>query len=116
MNDRSRWPRPTRAELLRHPEHLLAFGFGTGYSPVAPGTVGSVLGVAGYLALEPLLGLAGHLSVGALAFVAGVAICRRSSERLGLHDHPGIVFDEIVGCYLTCVIAPGETWWALVTA
>ncbi|MEO0422396.1 MAG: phosphatidylglycerophosphatase A [Pseudomonadota bacterium] len=106
-------PRPSWQEFWRHPEHLLAFGFGTGYSPVAPGTVGSVVGLAAFVLAEGLgLGLAGHLLVSAIGLVAGVAICRRSSERLGVHDHPGIVWDEIVGCYLTCSLVPeSAVWW-----
>ncbi len=108
-------PRPTLRQLFAHPEHLLAFGFGTGYSPIAPGTVGSVLGLVAFVAVHHAfrLDLSAHLAVAAVGLVAGVAICRRSSQRLGVHDHPGIVWDEIVGCYLTCSLVPaGALWWA----
>jgi phosphatidylglycerophosphatase A len=35
--------RPTAAFMVPHPAHLLAMGFGTGLSPFAPGTVGTLL-------------------------------------------------------------------------
>lgn len=83
------------ATILRDPVHALAFGLGTGLSPQAPGTVGTTLGL-------PLLWLLKDLSL--ISFVAvlvvllllGVWITANSSRRLGVHDHGGIVLDEIV--------------------
>ena len=48
----------------------------------------------------------------ALLFLAGVGICDRASERLGVHDHGGIVFDEIVGVLPVFVLLP-QAWWEL---
>ena len=101
------------ARVLKDPVHILAFGFGTGLSPVAPGTVGSLPGVA--LALATLgFGLPVKLSVLAVLIVAGVWICGESARRIGVHDHPGIVWDEIAGMYLVLLVAPPSIWlWAL---
>ena len=91
--------------VLTDPVHLLAFGFGTGLSPVAPGTVGSLLGVALFWLCAPL-GLYVQLAIAAGLVLAGVWICGESARRIGVHDHGGIVWDEIAGMYLTLFLAP----------
>jgi len=99
-------PRPN----LKNPVHLLAFGLGTGLSPVAPGTAGSVLGVLLYLPLSALP-LAVYLGVTALLFAAGVWLCARTSKDLGVHDHRGIVWDEVVGFLITMIALPRAWPW-----
>ena len=92
-------------EVLTDPVHILAFGFGTGLSPVAPGTVGSLLGVA--LAWATLnVGPVTQIGVAVAMFVAGIWICGQSARRLGVHDHGGIVWDEIVGMYVVLIFTP----------
>jgi len=98
---------------LSNPVHLLAFGFGTGCSPKAPGTVGTMLAVALYLPLA-YLPLGVYLSITALVMLAGVAICGIAARDLGTHDHPGIVWDEIAGYLVTMIAVP--TGWAWVLA
>ncbi len=80
--------------------HLLAFGLGTGLSPVAPGTVGTVLGLPLFLLLYPL-GMPLFILGTAVLFVLGCYVCGESARRLGVHDHGGIVFDEIVAYQIT---------------
>ncbi len=92
-------PRPPRQLILSTPEHLLAFGFGAGLSPVAPGTVGTLIGVLLFLPLS-LLSLQAYAIVVLLLFLFGCWICGESARLLGVHDHGGIVFDEIVGYLL----------------
>ena len=48
--------RPTLRFLLSHPAHVISLGFGTGLSPIAPGTVGTLLGLLATRYLHPLLG------------------------------------------------------------
>ncbi len=92
-------------KVLTDPVNFLAFGFGTGLSPIAPGTVGSLLGVA--LAWATMdLGLYVQLAVAVAISVVGVWICGESARRIGVHDHGGIVWDEIAGMYVTLLIAP----------
>ncbi|HSG58778.1 MAG TPA: phosphatidylglycerophosphatase A [Woeseiaceae bacterium] len=100
-------------EVLTDPVHLLAFGLGTGLSPVAPGTVGSLLGVV--LAWATLgLGLFAHIGIAVAVFVVGIWLCGASARRLGIHDHGGIVWDEICGMYVTLIVAPPDlTAWIL---
>ena len=93
--------------ILSTPVHFLAFGFGTGLAPKAPGTVGSLVGVLlAWLALP--LPIAWRVAIGVVLVVAGVWICGESARRIGVHDHPGIVWDEIAGMYLTLLVAPPQ--------
>ena len=107
---KSREPIPARC-ILRDPWCFLAFGFGTGLAPFAPGTFGT-------LAAVPLYGLlaglspAAYLSVVLVLFLAGLPICQRCEDRLGVHDHSGIVWDEIVG-YLLTLAAVRPSWQAV---
>ncbi|MDP2322777.1 MAG: phosphatidylglycerophosphatase A, partial [Gammaproteobacteria bacterium] len=82
-------------QVLRDPVHWLPFGLGAGLLPVAPGTWGSLLAV-GIFQVVPPLPLVVQLTVLVAAFVFGCVICGISARRLGVHDHGGIVFDEIV--------------------
>ena len=91
--------------VFTDPVHFLAFGFGTGLAPVAPGTFGSLPGVLLFwLTLD--FGLYVQLGLAAAMALAGIWICGESARRIGVHDHGGIVWDEIVGMYLTLVVAP----------
>jgi len=99
--------------VLTDPVHILAFGFGAGLSPVAPGTVGSLLGV-GLAWLTMDLGLALQAGIAAAVILAGIWICGESARRIGVHDHGGIVWDEIAGMYVTLLVAPPTiTAWLL---
>lgn len=97
---------------LRNPLHLLAFGFGSGLAPKAPGTFGTLVAIPFYLLLQPLP-LSAYLALVMLGFVAGIWICDRTSRDLGVHDHGGIVWDEIVGYLFTMSLAPAGGWWIL---
>jgi phosphatidylglycerophosphatase A len=100
--------------LLRDPVHLLAFGFGAGLAPRAPGTAGSAVGlVAAWWLLE--LPWPWQLGLLAAAIAAGVHVCGESARRLGRHDDPGIVFDEIAGMLGTALAVPERSvsWLAL---
>ncbi len=97
---------------MRQPVMWLATGFGAGLSPLAPGTVGSLVGVLFYLGLAKLPLLA-YLSVVLMLAVIGVLVCGRAGRALGVTDHPGIVWDEIVGLLITMTATP-PSWRSLV--
>jgi phosphatidylglycerophosphatase A len=105
-SDRQALPRPVLGNWV----HLLAFGFGAGCSPKAPGTMGTLLAVGLYLPLSRL-----SLPVYALVLLGvvllGIWLCGRAARDLGVHDHPGIVWDEIAGFLLTMFAAPTGWWW-----
>ena len=96
--------------LLRDPGHLLALGFGSGLAPRAPGTIGTLAAIPVYL-LCAQLPLLAYLLVIAATFVMGVYLCGRTARALGVHDHPGIVWDEVVGYLLTMAFAPPGWQW-----
>ena len=99
---------------LRDPIHFVAFGFGSGLAPRAPGTAGSLVGlVAAWWLLE--LPLPWQLAVVVAVIGIGIFVCGESARRLGVHDHPGIVFDEIAGVLLTALALPTRSvlWLSL---
>ncbi|ANO50875.1 phosphatidylglycerophosphatase A family protein [Woeseia oceani] len=97
--------------VMTDPVHFLAFGFGSGLAPKAPGTAGSVAGILVAWAFLPLP-MTLRLAVGVLIALVGIWICGESARRIGVHDHPGIVWDEIAGIYLTLLVVPAQiTWW-----
>lgn len=101
---------PARPTLLKSPVQLLAFGFGSGLFPVAPGTAGTLAALPIYYVLA-MLPLPAYIGVVLLAAVAGVWICGRASRELGVHDHPGIVWDEFVGLWIAAIALPPEPIW-----
>ena len=96
--------------MLRDPIHLLAFGFGSGLAPRAPGTFGTLIAVPIVLGVMQF-GFGVHLAFTVIAAAAGIWICGESARRLGVHDHPGIVWDEITGFSVTMLAAPPDWRW-----
>lgn len=97
-------------KVFSNPVHFLAFGFGTGLSPKAPGTVGTLAAIPLYLLIAglPLLAYAGVVLV---AFLVGIYLCDRTSKDMGVHDHGGIVWDEIVGYWIALFAMPFSWVW-----
>jgi len=79
---------------------MLAFGFGSGLAKKAPGTMGTLAALPLYYALIQFSETA-YLLVLTLVIVSGVWICGKASDEIGVHDHGGIVWDEIAGYLLT---------------
>jgi phosphatidylglycerophosphatase A len=99
--------------VLTDPVHFVAFGFGTGLTPLAPGTAGSLPGMLLFWLTMPF-GLYVQLGIGAALVVIGIWFCGESARRIGVHDHGGIVWDEITGMFLTLLAAPVSlVGWAL---
>jgi phosphatidylglycerophosphatase A len=104
------------AVLTSLPDRLVLFaaqGFGTGRSPVAPGTLGTLPGVLLYplLASLPLPIYAGIV---ALLAVIGIGLCGRAARLLGQADPPSVVWDEIVAVLIT--LAGSPPGWATAAA
>ena len=98
-----RWPFPPG--IWKDPRCLVAFGFGAGAASRAPGTVGTLIGVALYVAIAPLPP-PWYVAIVTVLFVVGIWVCAHTERKLGIHDHPGIVWDEIVGYLVTMFLAP----------
>jgi phosphatidylglycerophosphatase A len=97
---------PTWRFILTRPVYLLAFGFGTGLSPKAPGTVGTLVGYPLYFLLIKLLPFNLVLGVLGLLYLVGIWICDVAGKAVGVTDHPGIVLDEIVAMALVLCFSP----------
>ena len=97
---------------LKDPVVLIAVGFGSGLAPKAPGTAGTLIAIPLYVLMQPLP-LISYLLITTCLFIAGIWICTYAAEKLGVHDHPSIVFDEIVGYLITMIAAP-EGWLVIV--
>lgn len=95
---------PSWSFLFQHPAHLLAFGLGSGLAPKAPGTAGTLVALPLYFLLLPL-GAWYWLAV-ALMLLIGVWACGVAGRALGVHDHGGIVWDEIAAFLLVLPFAP----------
>lgn len=94
------------------PRHFLAFGLGAGAAPFAPGTAGTLVAVPLYLLVQHLT-LPVYLALTAALFVFGVWLCHATTRDLAVHDHPGIVWDEIVGFLVTMAAAPAGWAWVV---
>lgn len=99
--------------VWRNPVHFLAFGLGSGAAPVAPGTFGTLAAIPLYLLLAPLP-LWGYLLAVVAVSLVGIWLCDRTSRDLGVHDHPGIVWDEFAGYLVTMIAAPPGWLWIAV--
>ena len=96
---------------------LIGTGFGSGFSPVAPGTAGALLAFAVWYVLSFLVSSSALLWLTVLlvlAFtVAGVWAANRLEQAWG-EDPSRVVVDEMVGCWITLLAAPaGHLWYGL---
>lgn len=103
--------KPPAREILTNPFHFLAFGFGSGLAPVAPGTFGTLAALPVWWILATLE-LTPYLAALIGLFALGVYISDKSEKLLGIEDPGGIVFDEIVGFLITMTAAP-HSWQAV---
>jgi phosphatidylglycerophosphatase A len=97
----------------RRPHHWLAYGFGSGLSPWAPGTVGTIAAIPLYLLLRPLP-LYWYLGLLAILILIGIWACGKTARELAAHDPSAIVWDEFVGFLLAMTAAPPGWLWILV--
>lgn len=106
--------KPDLKLLFAHPAHFFSLGFGSGLSPVAPGTAGSLLAIPLFLVLAHFLPLPALLAVTGLSFVLGIWFCGLTGKALGVSDHGGIVWDEIVAMWLILAFTPpGWLWFGI---
>lgn len=99
--------------LFRHPAHFIACGMGSGLSPVAPGTAGTLFAWVLFPWLRSAVGSDDSLFAVFLlaAFATGVLACDRTGRDLGVIDHGAIVWDEIVPFWLVLFLTPTGLFW-----
>ena len=91
---------------------MIAFGFGSGLAPRAPGTVGTLLGwPLFWLITAAAPDLPNRIILLVAAFLLGVWACGRTGRALGVADHGGMVWDEIVAFALMLLFTPHDWLW-----
>lgn len=100
----------TVGDLFSHPVNFFSLGFGSGLAPKAPGTFGTLAAVPIYLLMQPL-SLTTYGLITLFVCLIGVWFCDVTARNLGVHDHSGIVWDEIAGFLITMFAAPPGVLW-----
>ena len=99
--------------LLSHPAHFFALGFGSGLVPKGPGTAGTLVAFPLFWLLAPRMNDYLFLLFLLAAFFIGVKICDKTGRALGVPDHGGIVWDEIVAFMLVLFFTPAGIYWQI---
>ena len=94
--------------MVSHPAHLLAQGFGSGLSPVMPGTAGTLFGWASFALLTrtwPAFFTPLHWTLIIVAgFLIGIWACERTGRDMGVSDHGSMVWDEVIAFWLVLLL------------
>jgi phosphatidylglycerophosphatase A len=101
---------PTFAFLIRHPAHFVALGFGAGLSPVAPGTVGTLVALPIAWLLHAYAGNPGWLVTIVAISIVGTWCAHVTARDLGVPDHGSIVIDEIAAFLFVLFFAGADGW------
>lgn len=102
---------PTFKLMFAHPAHFIALGAGSGLAKKAPGTFGTLLGLPLFLLISPLHFQTQIFIISGL-FLLGIYCCEKTGQALGVADHGGIVWDEIVAMMLVLTFTPIQwQWW-----
>ncbi|MEX3954474.1 phosphatidylglycerophosphatase A [Trinickia sp. EG282A] len=110
--------RATARFMLSHPFHLVSLGFGSGLSPIAPGTVGTLFAWVSFAALAGRLTVTEWAALIAIGFFAGIGLSGFTAKKLGIGDPSAVVWDEIVAFWLVLLFVTPEPFvgqlWAFV--
>lgn len=100
---------------LSNPVHFLALGFGSGLIKPAPGTWGTLAAIPLYLLIMSLVSASSYayFAIIMISFIVGIYLCGKTATDAGVHDHGSIVWDEIVGFFITMLLLP-VTWQNIV--
>lgn len=97
-------------KVWQNPYYFIAFGFGSGLSPVAPGTFGTLIAIPFYIFMSSYAWSI-YIIFTLIAFILGVLVSDYVTRDLGEHDYKGIVWDEFVGYFVTMFFAPYGLIW-----
>ena len=109
----NRPPALSASALLRHPLGWIATGLGSGFSPRAPGTVGSAVALLLWWLWLRGLQTTYNLAAVVVAFAIGVWASRWVVRRSGVNDPQVVVWDEFVGVWIALFAAPAGWIWML---
>lgn len=103
---------PVPKTVWKNPLYFIAFGFGSGAFPFAPGTAGTLMAIPIYLLLQPL-SLPIYLIVITLCAIGSVLLCEKISRETKTDDHPGMCIDEFIGFFVTMINANSGAAWII---
>lgn len=109
-------PKPVRPDLAFMRPKLsrwIALGFGSGLSPKAPGTCGTLFAWAAWLLLAQWMSPDQILLLCIPGFAIGVWACGQTGKAMGVADHGSIVWDEVIAFWLVLSLFPGGLLWQL---
>ena len=92
--------RPTAGFMAKHPAHWIALGFGSGLSPKAPGTVGTLWAWASWWVFHEHFTPFEWGLLLAVSTLLGWWACKTTAENMGIADPGAIVWDEVVAFWL----------------
>jgi phosphatidylglycerophosphatase A len=112
--------RPSVAFMLSHPVHWISLGFGSGLSPIMPGTMGTLFGWLSFCVLTmrwpEIFTPAVWAAIIVVGFVAGIGLCDKTGKALGVPDHGAIVWDEIIAIWLVMLFVMPASFSAQLVA
>jgi phosphatidylglycerophosphatase A len=109
-------PRRATARFMRgHPAHWIALGFGSGLSPKAPGTVGTLWAWVAFLVLQRWLGDAQWAELLLGGTLVGWWACTVTARHLRVADPGAVVWDEVLAFWLVLwLVSPTGFWGQLI--
>jgi phosphatidylglycerophosphatase A len=102
--------------MRRHPAHWIAFGFGSGLSPWAPGTVGTLWAWLAFAVFDRWLAPAQWGLVIAASLAVGLWACTRTAVDMRVADPAAIVWDEVVAFWIVLWLVTPAPWAAQAVA
>ncbi|WP_397535163.1 phosphatidylglycerophosphatase A [Roseateles sp.] len=108
--------RATARFMLGHPAHWIALGFGSGLSPKAPGTVGTLWAWAAFLVFDVWLSEGQWLALIAIGTLVGWWACTVTARNMATPDPGAIVWDEVLAFWLVLVLVMPTGFWGQAAA
>lgn len=107
--------------MLSHPAHVIALGAGSGLSPVAPGTVGTLWAWVSFVLLQDAWGAGAQADLYwawliGLGTVVGWWACTHTARSLGVADPSAVVWDEVLAFWLVLWVVTPSGWIGQVLA
>lgn len=108
MNTLTTLPKPNGRFMRSHYSHVIAMGFGSGLSPIMPGTSGTLFGWLSFVMLtnrwpEYFTPVNWGIII-VVGFLIGVWTCEKTGRDLGVSDHGSMVWDEIIAFWLVLIV------------
>jgi phosphatidylglycerophosphatase A len=98
--------------MLSHPAHFMALGFGSGLSPVAPGTAGTLWAWAAFVALQPWMNDLRWAVLIGLSLLVGWWVSTLTAKNMRVLDPSCVVWDEVVAFWLVLWLVTPAGFWA----